>query len=77
MIGCCLGMMFRSGNFLSAFALSVIPAILTITLVITGQQVSENTTLPNALDLGLGLIWAGNVTVLALAGTLLLRLQRT
>ncbi len=77
MIGSCLGVMFRSGNFLSAFALSVIPAILTIALIITGQQVSENTTLPNALNIGLALIWTGNVTVLALAGTLLWRLQRT
>jgi len=42
MIGCALGMMFKTGNYLSAFALSVIPALLTICLMITGQHVSEN-----------------------------------
>jgi hypothetical protein len=66
MVGCALGMMFRTGNYLSAFALSVIPALLTIALMITGQHVSENPA-TNSLSLGLGLIWTGNVLVLALA----------
>ena len=67
MVGCALGMMFRSGNFLSAFAISVIPALLCITLVVAGQQTADN--LPdditagfrNPLALGLALIWSGNV----------------
>src|SRR5699024_2279604 len=33
-VGCALGMMFQSGNFLNAFAISVIPAILIISLII-------------------------------------------
>jgi len=42
MVGCALGMMFRSGNFLSAFALSVVPALICIALIITGQHTCEN-----------------------------------
>jgi hypothetical protein len=36
-VGCALGMMFRSGNFLSAFAISFIPALVAITLIVAGQ----------------------------------------
>ena len=42
MVGCALGMMFRSGNFLNAFALSVVPALISIALIITGQHTAEN-----------------------------------
>jgi lipopolysaccharide export LptBFGC system permease protein LptF len=70
MIGCALGMMFKTGNYLSAFALSVIPALFTIALMITGQHVSENVS-SNSLSLGLGLIWTGNVIVFGLAMGLL------
>lgn len=76
-VGCALGMMFRSGNFLTAFALSVIPAILTIALIVTGQQVSKNTQLHAALSMGLGLIWVGNALVAVLAAILVGRLQKT
>jgi lipopolysaccharide export LptBFGC system permease protein LptF len=75
MVGCGLGMMFKTGNYLSAFALSVIPALLTICLMITGQHVSENS-VANSLSLGLGLIWAGNVIVFAIALALLDYLRR-
>jgi hypothetical protein len=86
MVGCALGMMFRSGNFLSAFALSFIPALMTITLIVAGQRVSGN--LPDELKvdimqyintplkLGLGLIWTGNAVNFVLAVILLGRLQR-
>jgi lipopolysaccharide export LptBFGC system permease protein LptF len=76
-VGCALGMMFRSGNFLTAFALSVIPAILTITLIVTGQQIAQNTHMASALPVGLTLIWSGNVVVAILAAVLMGRLQRT
>ncbi len=75
MIGCGLGMMFKTGNYLSAFALSVVPALLTICLMITGQHVSENPA-ANSLSLGLGLIWTGNVIVFAIAAALLEHLRR-
>jgi lipopolysaccharide export LptBFGC system permease protein LptF len=82
MVGCALGMMFKSGNFLSAFALSVAPALMSIVLVVTGQHVCENIPyiLPknftDPLQLGLCLIWSGNAAVLAIAVTLLWRLAR-
>jgi lipopolysaccharide export LptBFGC system permease protein LptF len=81
MVGCALGMMFRSGNFLSAFALSVIPALLCIALIITGQHTCENvpkdvTGFKNPFELGRNLIWSGNVAVAIIATVLLGRLQR-
>ena len=75
MVGCGLGMMFKTGNYLSAFALSVIPALLTICLMVTGQHVSEDAASSN-MSLGLGLIWAGNVLVLGIALALLDFLRR-
>jgi lipopolysaccharide export LptBFGC system permease protein LptF len=72
--GCALGMMFRTGNYLGAFAISVAPALLSIALIVTGQHVCEND--PRNLGLGLGLIWGGNAAALALGGVLLGRLQR-
>jgi lipopolysaccharide export LptBFGC system permease protein LptF len=86
MVGSALGMMFRSGNFLSAFAISFIPALMTITLIVAGQRVSGN--LPDdlradivhyinsPLKLGLCLIWTGNCVNFVLAVILLGRLQR-
>lgn len=82
LVGCALGMMFKSGNFLTAFAVSVAPALACIALIITGQHTCENVprdithAFKNNLDLGLGLIWGGNVAVAAIAGVLLARLQR-
>jgi lipopolysaccharide export LptBFGC system permease protein LptF len=81
MVGSALGMMFRSGNFLSAFALSVIPALATITLIINGQRTAEHIpwtleTMHDPLNLGLGLIWSGNLAVLVIGVVLLGRLQR-
>jgi lipopolysaccharide export LptBFGC system permease protein LptF len=83
LVGCSLGMMFRSGNFLTAFAVSFIPALLSITLIIAGQQTCGN--IPwnrgpgweNPLRMGVALIWSGNVANFALAGGLLWRLWRT
>ena len=83
MVGCALGLMFRSGNFLSAFAVSFIPALFTITLIVAGQRVSGS--VPDQLNagyantplsMGMGLIWAGNCVNFVLAVILLGRLQR-
>ena len=74
-MGCGLGMMFRTGNYLTAFSISVIPALLTTALMITGQHSAENDS-PNSLALGLSLIWLGNLIVLVLAMGLLIHLRR-
>lgn len=81
LVGCALGMMFRSGNFLSAFAISVIPAGLCILLIITGQHTCESVpwdirNFNNPLEFGIYMIWTGNVIVSVLAAVLLWRLQR-
>jgi hypothetical protein len=81
LVGSSLGMMFRSGNFLTAFAISFIPALICITLIVAGQQTCH--AVPTALDtkanplrLGLIFIWSGNVINLGIATWLLWRLQR-
>lgn len=83
LVGGVLGMMFRSGNFLTAFALSVVPAMLSIVLIVVGQTIAENMPLKlaagrwsNPLLLALPLIWAGNAAVAMAAVALLLRLRR-
>lgn len=82
MMGVALGMMFRSGHFLSAFAVSVVPAMFCILLTVTGQHTVEDvpSRLPpdwhNPLGIGLVLIWLGNAVVGIGACTLLYRLQR-
>jgi len=81
MIGCALGMMFRSGNFLTAFAVSVVPALVCIALIITGQHTCESVpgdvrNFNNPLWLGVGIIWSGNVIVCATAVALIAKLQR-
>ena len=69
-----MGMMFRTGNFLSAFALSVMPALLCIALIVTGQHVAEAD--PKNLALGLSIVWSGNVLVLLIGAVLFGNLRR-
>jgi len=74
MVGCALGMISKSGNFLQAFAVSVVPALLCIALIVTGQHVCENS--PKSMAMGLSLVWSGNVIVMIMAVFLLGKLQR-
>jgi lipopolysaccharide export LptBFGC system permease protein LptF len=81
LIGSSLGMMFRSGNFLTAFAVSVIPAMLSTILIVTGQHTVEATpehllSQANNINLGISIIWSGNVIIGLTAFVLLWRLQR-
>jgi lipopolysaccharide export LptBFGC system permease protein LptF len=80
LIGSSLGMMFRSGNFLTAFAVSVIPAMLSTVLIVTGQHTVESTPenplLSSPVALGIAVIWSGNVLIGLSALVLLVRLQR-
>lgn len=79
MVGAVLGMQFRSGDFLSAFAVSVIPALVTITLVVGGAQTAEQVSesLEDPLWLGLSLVWLGNLMSLVIAIVLFMRIRRT
>ena len=74
MVGCSLGMMFRAGNFLSAFAVSFIPAMISIALIVTGQQICSRVT--GGGNMGLAFLWSGNAIVAVLGIFLLGRLQR-
>ena len=74
MVGCALGMLFRTSNFLNAFAVSFIPAMFSIALIVTGQQVCSHAR--NSTAMGLSFIWGGNAIVLILAMCLIARLQR-
>jgi len=74
--------MFKSGNFLSAFALSVMPALLCIALICAGQHTACNipykvsANFHNPLNLGIVLIWLGNVATFIIAIVLGTRMQR-
>jgi hypothetical protein len=82
MVGCALGIMFKSGNFLNAFAASFVPALLCITLIISGQQSATHVpytmgaAFKDPLPMALLFIWVGNVAVLVAAIYLTVRLQR-
>jgi hypothetical protein len=81
LVGSSLGMMFRSGNFLTAFAVSVIPAMLSTVLIVTGQHTVEATPTEvlrqaNSVALGISVIWSGNVLIGIGAVLLFWRLQR-
>ncbi|HEV2294038.1 MAG TPA: LptF/LptG family permease [Tepidisphaeraceae bacterium] len=82
MVGAALGMMFKSGNFLTAFAISVVPALMCIALIVTGSNVAASIprgsldNFQNPLNAGLALIWSGNAIVLVMAVGLMWRLQR-
>jgi lipopolysaccharide export system permease protein len=79
LMGAVLGVQFKSGDYLTAFAVSVIPALLSITLVVSGAQTATNVppSLRNPLLLGLVLIWVGNAIAGILALGLFQRIRRT
>ncbi len=83
MVGYGLGVMFKSGNYLTAFAVSVVPALLSIVLIVTGQHICENVpsdlgaNFKDPLYLGLSVIWSGNAIVLLMAVVLMVKLRRT
>ncbi|MDB5294686.1 MAG: lipopolysaccharide transporter permease LptF [Phycisphaerales bacterium] len=81
LVGAALGMMFKSGNFLTAFAISFVPALLCITLIVAGQQMCHAVpfqfeTKANPLRAGVALIWSGNAINLVIAAVLMWRIQR-
>ncbi|HEV7299450.1 MAG TPA: LptF/LptG family permease [Tepidisphaeraceae bacterium] len=81
-VGCAMGMIFKSGNFLTAFAISFIPALLCITLIIAGQRTAGNVSWTfweagESLRTGIILIWTGVSLTFLLGAGMLWRLQRT
>lgn len=66
-LGAGLGLMFRGGQIISAFALSCAPAMVLIVLMVMGRQMVSNPRSPTGL--GLAAIWSGvGVLTAVLAG---------
>ncbi|NLW87781.1 MAG: YjgP/YjgQ family permease [Planctomycetes bacterium] len=57
--GAALGMLYRGGQILSAFALSVIPAAIVIVMVLMGKEMLSNPGVDRAY--GLAAVWSGIV----------------
>lgn len=83
LVGAMIGMMTRSGNFVTAFAVSVGPALVAIVLIVTGQHIAEamprvsSKGIDSPLNLGLAVMWSGSAIVIALGIGLYARLSRT
>ncbi len=83
LVGAIIGMLFKSGNFVSAFAVSVGPALISIVLIVTGQHICE--TVPkdfgpnfhDPLRFGVTVLWSGVALVSAMGMWLYLKLSRT
>ena len=65
-VGAALGLIFRGGQVLSAFAISVVPAVVAYVMVIMGKQMVTNPDV--GPDVGRFAIWSGNI-LLILANT--------
>ena len=48
-LGAALGVLFRGGQMITAFALSVVPAMVVIVMLVMGKQIVRNPELPAAL----------------------------
>lgn len=83
LVGATIGMMFKSGNFVSAFAISVGPALVAIVLIVTGQHIAESVPkdigpkFQDPLSFGLSVLWSGNAIVVGLGLALYAKLSRT
>jgi len=66
-MGAALGLIFRGGQLINAFAISVVPASVVIIMMIMGRQVAETTEIPTVY--GLSIIWSG-VAAMVVAVTL-------
>ncbi len=73
-MGAALGLMFRGGQLISAFALSVIPAAVVIVMMLMGKQLARNQGVPEFY--GLASIWSGVVALLIADACVLLHLGR-
>jgi lipopolysaccharide export LptBFGC system permease protein LptF len=66
--GAALGLLFKGGNVLSAFALSCLPALAQITLMFMGKHMVRNSVIPWAY--GVAAIWSGVAVVAAMTAYL-------
>jgi len=73
-LGAALGLMFRGGQLISAFALSVIPAAVVIVMMLMGKQLVRTPSMPTIY--GLAAIWSGIVALVAADIAVLTHLAR-
>jgi lipopolysaccharide export LptBFGC system permease protein LptF len=73
-LGAALGLMFRGGHLISAFALSVVPAAVVIIMMLMGKQLVRAPAMPTIL--GLAAIWSGLVALVGADTTVLWHLSR-
>jgi len=73
-MGSALGVIFRGGQFISAFAISVVPAAIVIILMIMGKQMIVNPDVP--IVAGLAAIWGGIIALIIANGFIYAHLMR-
>ena len=71
LLGAALGIRFQSGNLLTAFGVSFIPAALCLIAIFTGKHIAEHSSVGNTA--GIMFLWSGIVLV-ALANTVAYKL---
>jgi len=73
-LGAALGLIFRGGQIMSAFTISVVPSAVVIVMMLMGKQLLRN---PGVSEVwGLLAIWAGVLALLTANGVIYLRLAR-
>ena len=73
-MGAALGLIFRGGQFISAFAISVVPAAAVIVMMIMGKQMIINPEV--SVGLGLIAIWGGILALMVANGFVYAHLMR-
>ncbi|MCJ7544603.1 MAG: LptF/LptG family permease [Phycisphaerae bacterium] len=73
-LGAALGLMFRGGQLISAFALSVVPAAVVIVMMLMGKQLVRAPAVPTIF--GLAAIWSGIIALIAADAAVLTHLSR-
>ena len=75
LFGAALGVMLRGRNPLGVFVVGFVPSIVLVLLITAGRRVMEEQ--HTSLTMGLSLLWAGNVILLALVVGVYSKLLRT
>ena len=73
-MGAALGVIYRGGQFISAFAISAVPASIIIALILMGKGMVRNPSVRP--EYGLACIWGGIAALLVANALLYLRLAR-
>jgi lipopolysaccharide export LptBFGC system permease protein LptF len=77
-MGAALGLIYRGGQVVSAFAICVIPAVVVIVMIVMGKQLASNSgvLLKYGTKLGLAAIWGGIVALVAANLVIYIKLSR-